>query len=489
MGDDIGRGDIGGPGVTANPASRVPISAPGLVGGSVVDGERFLGNAVRFARMLRIAGLTTDLGGAIDFTRALGVVEIGDREQVHSAGAAVFVRRRDDIEIYDDVFDRFWRARGQRLPGGPTRLERPSEALGAEEDEGEGGLEGEGQERTTDRENAEGRLGEGDTDEGLEGLEDVDAVMISEHAYSAGQVDRHRQFDRMTAAELRDAERLIDILVPNLERRRTRRSELDRHGRVVAPRAMFRRSLSTGGDVLEWVWRRPVRRPRALVVICDISGSMERHARLLLRFSQALSASAVRTESFVFATKLTRVTRLLRDRDRDRALDRVAQTVSDWSGGTRIGESLREFNQRWARRALRSSAVVVIVSDGWDRGDPAIVAAETARLQRSCHRLIWLNPLASTPGYRPLAGGMSAALPFIDDFVPAGTMASVERLGVLLSDAPTRREPARRARGLGGEGARSAGHAPPVVAARPDVRKVRSMRPSPSDATTARPLN
>ena len=305
--------------------------------------------------------------------------------------------------------------------------------------------------------------------------------VIAERAYSASQADRHRQFDRMTAAELRDAERLIDVLTPNLELRRTRRSELHRHGRVVAPRAMFRRSLATGGDVLDWVWRRPVRRPRALVVICDISGSMERHARVLLRFSQALAGSAVRTEAFVFGTKLTRVTRLLRDRDRDRALDRVAATVTDWSGGTRIGESFREFNQRWARRVLRSSSVVVIVSDGWDRGDPALVARETARLQRSCHRLIWLNPLASTPGYQPLAGGMSAAMPFIDDFVPAGTLASLERLGILLSDAPTRREAARRARGFGGEGARSAR---PGTARR--ERPARGPRSSPrSRSTTA----
>jgi uncharacterized protein with von Willebrand factor type A (vWA) domain len=253
---------------------------------------------------------------------------------------------------------------------------------------------------------------------------------------------------------------------------------------------MFRRSLATGGDVLDWVWRRPVRRPRALVVICDISGSMERHARILLRFSQALAGSAVRTEAFVFGTKLTRVTRLLRDRDRDRALDRVAATVTDWSGGTRIGESLREFNQDWARRVLRSSAVVVIVSDGWDRGDPALVARETARLQRSCHRLIWLNPLASTPGYQPLAGGMSAAMPFVDDFIPAGTLASLERLGVLLSDAPTRREAARRARGFGGEGARSASRAPRIESVRPEVAGVAAVRPADeAGSTVARPLD
>jgi hypothetical protein len=467
---------------------------PALPGGRtalLVDGERFTGSAVRFARALRLAGLTTDLGAAIDFARALGLVDIGDREQVRSAGAAVFVRRRDDLEVYDDVFARFWRARGQRLAeGGPGVDQEPVDVVHAEDEEG-GEVEADsGSERRMAEADQDGLSIPGEDTDTEDADEEIDGLVISEQAYSAGAIDRHRQFDRMTAAELRDAERLIDLLIPNLEKRRTRRSELHRHGRIVAPRVMFRRSLATGGDVLDWVWRRPVRRPRALVVICDISGSMERHARVLLRFSQALAASTVRTEAFVFGTKLTRVTRLLRDRDRDRGLDRVADTVTDWSGGTRIGESFREFNQEWARRVLRSSAVVVVVSDGWDRGDPALVARETARLQRSCHRLIWLNPLASTQGYQPLAGGMSAAMPFIDDFVPAGTLASLERLGVLLSDAPTRREAARRARGFGGEGARSAAHAPPIESTRPEVYAVPPVRAvdDGSGGTTARPL-
>jgi hypothetical protein len=269
--------------------------------------------------------------------------------------------------------------------------------------------------------------------------EGVDALVISPHAYSHESVDRHLQFDRMTRAELADAERCIDLLAPRMELRRTRRRELHRSGRILAPRPMLRRNLKTGGDTVEWIWQRPVRRPRAIVVLCDISGSMERHARLLLRFTQALAASSVRTEAFVFGTRLTRVTRLLDDSDRDRALARAAETVTDWSGGTRIGECFREFNRHWARRVLRSSAVVVVVSDGWDRGDPALVADETARLRRSCHRLIWLNPLASAPGYQPLAAGMAAALPHVDTFVPAGTLGSLESLAVLLGDVAARR--------------------------------------------------
>jgi hypothetical protein len=318
------------------------------------------------------------------------------------------------------------------------------------------------------------------TDEETADLEDVDGITVAPDAFSASEVLRHREFDRMTSAELRDAERLVDMLTPNLEKRRTRRYELHHHGRSLAPRAMFRRNLATGGQLVDWVWRRHVRRPRPLVVLCDISGSMERHSRLLLRFIQALGASsAVRTESFVFGTRLTRVTRLLRDRDRDRALSKVANAVVDWAGGTRIGESFREFNLRWARRTLRSSGVVIVVSDGWDRGDPSLVATETARLRRNCHRLVWLNPLAGTPGYQPLAAGMRAAYPYIDDFLAAGTVASLERLGEIL--AGVRASDTRRS----GEAAASVASSPSVRALTPDAPLAIM---APGDPSRARPL-
>ena len=237
----------------------------------------------------------------------------------------------------------------------------------------------------------------------------------------------------MTNAELRDAERLIDLLKPRLEARLTRRYELHPHGRRLAPRAMYRRNLGAGGDPVAWVWRRRRVRPRSIVILCDVSGSMERHARILLRFVQALTrASGVRTESFVFGTRLTRISHELRGRDPDLAIRRVSETVSDWSGGTRIGDLLRAFNLRWARRVLRTSGVVIVVSDGWDRGDPELVRTETARLQRNCHRLIWLNPLAGADGYQPIAAGMAAAYASIDDFLPIQSIASLERLGAIL---------------------------------------------------------
>ena len=401
--------------------------------GPEVDGRRLLGEAVGFGRSLRVVHLSVDLGASVDFARALTLVDIADREQVRGAGAAIFVRRRDDRAIYDAAFDRWWRQRGTRSSNEfqPPTLGAPDDDATAEAAPG-GAPPDAGQERGQMAPDERGVPIPSDDDDDDDDAP-IEGVVISPDAYSQGEVLRHREFDRMTPAELREAERLVDLLVPRLERRRTRRYELHDHGRRLAPRAMFRQNLGTGGQLLTWVWRRQIREPRSLVVLCDISGSMERHSRLLLRFVQALSAaSEVRTESFVFGTRLTRVTRLLRDRDRDRALARVAESVNDWAGGTRIGESFRTFNQHWARRSLRTSGVVIVVSDGWDRGDPALVATETARLRRNCHRLVWLNPLAGTPGYQPLAGGMRAAYPYIDDFLPAGTVASLERLGEIL---------------------------------------------------------
>jgi uncharacterized protein with von Willebrand factor type A (vWA) domain len=462
-----------------------PVEDPAIVAapwGPEVDGRRLLREAVGFGRALRAAGLAVDLGAAVDYARALPLVDIGDRELVRAAGEAVFVRRRDDRPTYDAVFDRWWRQRrrSQHDFGAPP-LQRPAEGdVDGESVAGEAEpMAGEqGAERATDERGIP--IPSSGDDDAIED-EDIEGVVVAPDAYSRGELLRHREFDRMTPAELRDAERLVDQLIPRLEQRRTRRYELHSHGRRLAPRAMFRRNLGTGGQLMTWVWRRPVREPRSLVVICDISGSMERHSRLLLRFVQALSAaSEVRTESFVFGTRLTRVTRLLRDRDRDRALARVADTVNDWAGGTRIGESFRTFNQQWARRTLRTSGVVIVVSDGWDRGDPAIVAAETARLRRNCHRLVWLNPLAGTPGYQPLAGGMRAAFPYIDDFLPAGTVASLERLGEILGgvrSADTRRGSEAAAHAAVPSGLPEA----PVAAAPPAVD-------TPSDPSAARPL-
>jgi uncharacterized protein len=449
--------------------------------GELIDGRRLLAESVGFGRALRAAGLPIDLAAAIDFARALELdgVDLGRKAVVRDTGAALFVRRRDDREVYERVFEQFWRRRGRKLPS--TRLQGANPDVEREQgDESSAGDEADGEGRETSMTEL-ATLGiqvATDADEGGE----IEGTTISPDAYSKGEVQRHRDFDRMTAAELRDAERFVDLLRPKLERRRTRRFELHPHGRRLAPRAMFRRNLATG-ELTEWVWRRQLREPRQLVVLCDISGSMERHSRLLLRFVQALArTNEVRTESFVFGTRLTRVTRLMKDRDRDRALARVADSVTDWAGGTRIGESFREFNHKWARRTLRTSGIVIVVSDGWDRGDPALVAAETARLRRNCHRLVWLNPLASAPGYQPLAAGMKAAFPFIDDFLPAGTLASLERLGEVLAGAS--QGTARR----GSAVTRATSVTPSLGLFAPDAAPPRAVDTPHQDAGRARPL-
>jgi uncharacterized protein with von Willebrand factor type A (vWA) domain len=192
---------------------------------------------------------------------------------------------------------------------------------------------------------------------------------------------------------------------------------------------MMRRALGTGGEVLTWRWHANSERPRPLVLVCDISGSMESYSRFLLRFAHALRRAGSPVEVFVFGTRLTRITRQLRQWHADRAIQLAAATVRDWHGGTRIGASLHELNRRWVRRTIRSSAIVMIVSDGWERDDPSRLGRELALLRRACHRLVWLNPLAAQAEFEPSTAGLTAALPHIDALLPCGNVASLAELG------------------------------------------------------------
>jgi uncharacterized protein len=209
-------------------------------------------------------------------------------------------------------------------------------------------------------------------------------------------------------------------------------------------RRTVRRNLKYGGEILDWAEREPKVKPRPLVIIADVSGSMERYTRLLLLFTYGLArALEQKVEAFVFSTRLTRITRQLRERNLDRALHEVSHAVPDWSGGTRIGEALRTFNFEWGRRVLGHGALTLVISDGWDCGDPNVLHDEIARLQRSSRRLIWLNPLLGSPEYEPLTRGIQTALPYIDDFMPVHNLASLEELAKHLGGLSERR-PARK---------------------------------------------
>jgi uncharacterized protein len=253
-------------------------------------------------------------------------------------------------------------------------------------------------------------------------------------AWSDEELLLAKDFAAYTDAERHAARLLLARLARRAPRRLSRRTRPTRRRREEHDlRATVRASLRHGGELLERRYREPAERPRRLVLVCDVSGSMAPYSRMLLQYLQACVASHARVEAFVFGTRLTRVTRELAGRDPDRALTRAADHVADWSGGTRIGGALAELNREYGRRIGRG-ALIVVLSDGWDRGDPELLSAEMARLQRCAHRLVWLNPLAADPRYAPLTRGMLAAMPHVDRLLPGNSIASLEALAALMEE-------------------------------------------------------
>ncbi|GBD20597.1 hypothetical protein HRbin28_01041 [bacterium HR28] len=400
----------------------------------------FAQRALAFARLLRRAGVKTTTGQAMDFVRAIEHIDISRREEFREAARACLVTHKDDMPVFDRLFDLYWRAKPEYTDGLLQQAE-PDDVIELAPEEGEETEEADG----TTLSGARGRrleaveaVEEGDTGEASDEESLADAF-----SYSPAEVLREKDFADFTEEELQQIRRFMQQLTWEIGRRRSRRKIASPKGRFIDPRRTMRRSLQTGGVPLTIARRETKTKPRQLVVICDVSGSMDRYSRILLQFIYAIENGMAKVEAFVFGTRLTRVTRLLKHQDIDEAMRRVAREVQDWSGGTRIGQSLQTFNQEWARRVLRNGAVVLIISDGWDRGDPQLLAQEMARLQRSCYRLIWLNPLLGSPRYEPLTRGMQAALPYIDDFMPIHNFASLEALAKHLSQIDDKR-PVRR---------------------------------------------
>jgi uncharacterized protein with von Willebrand factor type A (vWA) domain len=367
-----------------------------------------------FARALRAAGVDASAERVHAFLRAVDALQAGMRADVYWAGRLTLCGGRDDLERYERVFAAYFGGAAAPMIGEPV-VRAVELQVDAEDDAG-------ADDGSPDDE-------DDDSDEGPEA--DTQALR-----WSRTEILRHKDLAACTADELDEAHRLMADLRVHAALRRTRRRRPDPHdrGRLDLGRSV-RRALRTGGEVLRPAATRPGERPRRLVVLLDVSGSMEPYSRALARWAHAAVAARRRgrVEAFALGTRVTRITPELSGHDPDQALTRAAEAVADWSGGTRLGDGLRWFNERWGVRGLARGAVVVILSDGWDRGDPDVLGAEMARLRRVAHRVVWVNPLKASPGYAPLARGMAAALPHVDELVEGHSLASLENLAAMVA--------------------------------------------------------
>ena len=373
-----------------------------------------LENLTSFARLLRSLGIAVPAGSTVEAARAVQCIDIGNKDDFRLALRAILVSRAEDLQVFDRAFRAFWSAPS----GTTTRLDlRP---LGSERRFGEPTVEMESLSRATDLVAPEERTR-------------VERVEIA--TYSQREVLRQKDFKGLTAEETAQAVRLLREMRWRPERRQTKRWMAGR-GASADLRKLLARFARREADPTPPPTRLRKTAPRHLVLLCDISGSMERYTRMLLWFACCLTGNLRGVESFVFATRLTRITQKLRGHRGSNPLREIGRIVPDWSGGTCIGDALRAYNTQWARRIRRNGAVALVVSDGWDRGDPEALGREVARLQRSCHRLIWLSPLLGDPRYEPLTRGLQAALPHVDDFLPVHNLASLDRLAAHLNALP-----------------------------------------------------
>ncbi len=407
-------------------------------------GDVLLARITDFARFLWELGLDVGPGRVVEVAEALPLVNLGDREEFYTFLKVLLVSKHEQEAVFDLAFAYFWRAShgdGERDPAADTLLESARKGRLAlphsRTQQSERAANARASLRVPEQRqrHPHARLADARRRKRIEDDEAVDWT----GSYSRVEVLRRKDFENFTFDELQEAKDLMSHTRWRLGERRTRRLRPARHGARLDLRRTLRLSLRTGGEPALLARRRPRRQPRPLVIICDISGSMSLYSRLLLHFVHTVSNGLANVETFVFGTRLTRITRQLARRDVDQAIRDVTSSVQDWSGGTRIGESLRTFNRVWARRVLGRGAVVLIISDGWDRGDVRVLREEMERLQRNCHRLMWLNPLLGQEDYRPVTAGMRTALPYIDDFLPANNLDSLLALGRALEAVDDRR--------------------------------------------------
>jgi len=373
---------------------------------------------VAFARALRERGVPVTPAESADAVRALDAVDVRDRDEVRLALRAVLALRVEDYAVFDDVFAALFAAAAD--PGAP-RVPRPRGAHASARAETEEALLARA--AATPRPLSLAGWARPDAAD--------DAEPLGIPAMSPHEALRRKDFSDFGAAELDEVTRVARRISRRLATRPSRRWKVVARGARVHMRRTLRQTLRTGGDPLVLAFRERKPRRNKLVLLCDVSGSMELYSRFLLQFLYAIQNAFARVETFVFATRLSRVTAELRGGPYAEALERLARSVQDWSGGTRIGACIAEFEAGWPRLVDRRTAVIVL-SDGWDTGEPELLAGALARIRRRAGKLIWLNPLLGSPGYRPLTRGMQAALPHLDVFAPAHDLASLERLANII---------------------------------------------------------
>ena len=372
----------------------------------MATGDAIVGHVVTFGRVLHEAGLEIGPGRVADALRALDAVDLARQEDVYFSLRQTLVSRQDELDLFDRAFSA-WFLRAPVLP--PVRSRRSADVV------------------TRVAESPTERLRtRSDEDDDSDG----DPLELGS---SGHELLRDKDFAELTGDELRVVRDLIARIARMRPTRLSRRRAADARGGSLDVRRMIRRSLRTGGDPVDRPFRARKDVPRKLVVLCDVSGSMDSYARALLLFLHAVVGTGRGVEAFAFGTRLSRLTADLATRDPDAALDRCTEAVVDWGSGTRIGASLREFNDTYGRRALSRGAIVLIVSDGWEREDPELVGREMAKLARAAYAVVWVNPLKGNPMYQPLAGGMRAALPYVDRFLPGHNLRSLEELAAVLA--------------------------------------------------------
>ncbi|HXG52213.1 MAG TPA: VWA domain-containing protein [candidate division Zixibacteria bacterium] len=380
---------------------------------SSVRGHGTLANLMSFARVLKQLGVKIGLSQVIDAARAVRLIDIADRGDFRALLRANLISQKEDFPIFDLAFDCFWREQSYEKVD-PEDLETQGEPQES------GGRDG-GEEQGLEEALADGFAREDSPREPLE--------EISVPAYSPQESLNQKDFSEMGIEESRAIARAILLIATKIATQISRRKKRARRGATVDPRWTLRRSMKYGGEVVELVNRKRRVKKTRVVLLCDVSGSMDCYSRFLIQFMYGLQNELWGVETFVFSTSLSRITHLIRTKDIGNALEKISGSVLGWSGGTNIGRSLHTFNRHFAPSMMTHRTVTVIISDGWDRGDVGLLEAEMRALKRRCRTVIWLNPLLASENYEPLCKGMQAALPYIDFFLSAHNVDSLVRLG------------------------------------------------------------